>query len=120
MTLQLDASLVVVPFESLKRVTRERKYVIEDLEGMLGALAATAGGGEEPASTTAAAAAAALEKCLQQLQGLKRKVGIHGAGTVAHSHLLCRQSPTIRLRPTLSHARSAACPPACPPAVALA
>lgn len=70
----LDAGMVSVPFESLKRVTRERKYVIEEVEGVVrGVAAAVAGGPGAPA--TAADAAAHLGQYVEQLQGLKRKVG---------------------------------------------
>lgn len=86
----LDASTVSVPFESLKRVTRERKYAVEEVEGVLKGVAAAAaatapagGSGEcgivsEGGATPAEAAAARLEQYVQQLQGLKRKVGGRG------------------------------------------
>lgn len=73
MSALLDASSVSVPFESLKRVTRERKYAVEEVEGMLKGLAAAAGGdrGDDDKGATVAQ----LDQYVQQLQGLKRKVG---------------------------------------------
>lgn len=69
----LDAQAVTVPFESLKRVTRERKYAIEEVEGLLGEVQQAAGGAGGEAGSEAAAAR--LEQYEKQLQGLKRKVG---------------------------------------------
>ena len=69
----LDAGSVSVPFESLKRVTRERKYTVDEVEAVVKGVAKAAGGGGAP---SADAAAAQLEQYEQQLQGLKRKVGL--------------------------------------------
>ena len=72
----LDAHTVAVPFDSLKRVTRERKYVVEEVEGVLRGVRpdTLASGSGEGGSTPAAATAARLEQFVQQLQGLKRKL----------------------------------------------
>ena len=71
----LDAHTVGVPFDSLKRVTRERKYVVEEVEGVLrGVHPDTLASGGEGGSSSAAATAARLEQLVQQLQGLKRKL----------------------------------------------
>ncbi|PSC75906.1 macrophage erythroblast attacher [Micractinium conductrix] len=69
----LDAGSVSVPFESLKRVTRERKYTVDEVEAVVKGVAKAAGGGGAP---SADAAAAQLEQYEQQLQGLKRKLEI--------------------------------------------
>ncbi len=71
MSALLDASTVSVPFESLKRVTRDRKYAVEEVEGLLKGVAAAAAGerGDSEGAT-----AARLDQYVQQLQGLKRKV----------------------------------------------
>lgn len=69
----LDAPSVSVPYESLKRITRDRKYAIAELEGVLGGLQAAAQGGAQAPLTTQAALAS-LQQYEQQLQGLKRKV----------------------------------------------
>lgn len=76
----LDAGSVAVPFESLKRVTRERKYFIEEVEGVIKGVqtAAAAAGGGGDAGGGADAAQAHLEQYVVQLQGLKRKVGGQG------------------------------------------
>ena len=89
----LDSSSVSVPYESLKRATRERKYVIDEVEGTLRGVQAehagsSSGGGEGggegagSGSASADAVAARLDQYVQQLQGLKRKVGVAGAAAV--------------------------------------
>lgn len=80
----LDAPSVSVPYESLKRVTRDRKYAIEELEGVLRGVQAAAHGGA-PAPVTTQAALACLQQFEQQLQGLKRKVCCYDS-----RHCTCR------------------------------
>lgn len=73
--MNLDAGSVSVPYESLKRVTRERKYVIEAAEGVVAGVQAAAAEAAAGGGTAAPEAAAArLDQYVQQLQGLKRKV----------------------------------------------
>lgn len=88
MSALLDASSVSVPFESLKRVTRERKYAVEEVEGMVKGLAAAASGdrGDDDKGATVAQ----LDQYVQQLQGLKRKVGPKcWLGPSRHRSLIC-------------------------------
>ena len=59
-----------VPFESLKRTTRDRKYVIDDIEALRKGVQALAA-----APPSREQALLQLEEYMQQLQSLKRKVG---------------------------------------------
>ncbi|EFN55158.1 hypothetical protein CHLNCDRAFT_57944 [Chlorella variabilis] len=88
----LDAQAVTVPFESLKRVTRERKYAIEEVEGLLGEVQQAAGGAGGEAGSEAAAAR--LEQYEKQLQGLKRKL---------EATSLCERQELARCRARLQH-----------------
>lgn len=62
-----------MPFESLKRTTRDRKYAVDAVEETLAGLA------QAPAGDTPAAQHAdvlqRLSRYISELQGLKRKVG---------------------------------------------
>ena len=58
-----------MPFESLKRTSRDRKYVIDDVQAVVARV-------EEAAKLgTASERAAALADLASSLQNLKRKVG---------------------------------------------
>ena len=57
-----------VPLEALRRVTRERKTIIDEMEATIDAISSTAVHGPRQEK------AAALQSLLCQLQGLKRKV----------------------------------------------
>lgn len=61
---------VQVPFESLRRTTRDRKYLLDELENVLVSL--------KPATETRQGAAdpnVMIPSVLARLEGLKRKVG---------------------------------------------
>lgn len=107
----LDAGSVSVPFESLKRVTRERKYAVEEVEGVLRGVATAATGGGDgsgssgqtcPPFTPAEAASARLEHYVQQLQGLKRKL---------EATSLTESEDLGRIRARLQHLRDLGAPP---------
>lgn len=89
--MNLDAGSVSVPFESLRRVTRERKYVIEAVEGVVKGVQAAASASGADAPDTTEAAAARLDQYVQQLQGLKRKVRafLCGGGKRARVQVCC-------------------------------
>lgn len=63
----LDAPLLRVPFEGLKRAAKDRKALVDQAGEALEGLAAAAG-------SPAAQQLAALDQVLSQLQGLKRKL----------------------------------------------
>ena len=65
-----DVSLLrwQVPLEALRRITRERKTIIDEMEATIDAISSTAVHGPRQEN------AAALQNLLCQLQGLKRKV----------------------------------------------
>lgn len=112
---------IKVPFESLKRTTRERKYVVEELETLqkgIAALAAQAvaaaaqqqggssgGGGssgEQPGTFSREAALAQLEAYMAQLQGLKSKLEATG---------LLEQAEAGRVKARLDHLAELGPPP---------
>lgn len=99
MSALLDASSVSVPFESLKRVTRDRKYAVEEVEGVLKGVAAAAAGNEGGGGT---ATAAQLDQYVQQLQGLKRKLEATAEQEDAE---------LARCRARLAHLRGLGAPP---------
>jgi hypothetical protein len=71
-----------VPFESLKRTTRDRKYVIEELDAMLKGIRDTS---QKPGTSTEEVVAQ-LGGMHEQLLGIKRKVR-HGNALV----LVCQK-----------------------------
>lgn len=79
-----------VPFESLKRTTRDRKYLLDELENSIAGLAVTAASHPPPnrMQTTAA-----LDNLITQLRTLKRKVRTRVLLTLAH--LLCNSLTTL-------------------------
>ncbi|PRW44610.1 macrophage erythroblast attacher [Chlorella sorokiniana] len=95
----LDAGSVSVPYESLKRVTRERKYMIEEAEGIGKGVAAAAR--DASLAHDASAAHARLDQLLSQLQGLKRKL----EGTS-----LSEREDLARCRARLQHLRDLGAP----------
>jgi hypothetical protein len=92
---QLDAPLVRVPFESLKRAAKERKSVVDD------ACAALAGLGSL-ANSDAAAAQQGLQELEQSLHGIKRK--LEDVGKQEHDD-------AQRCRVRLDHLSSLGAPP---------
>lgn len=58
-----------VPFEALRRTTRDRKYVVDEMQEVMGALKDSAS-----ASCSYEERAAMLGQLAERLQGLKRKV----------------------------------------------
>jgi hypothetical protein len=72
----IDAPLLRVPFESLKRAAKERKAIVDEAaEAVTAAVtgAAAAGGGAEAGAGTSTAVIQ-LDALLERLQGLKRKL----------------------------------------------
>ena len=78
----IEAPLLRVPFESLKRAAKERKALVDEASEALHAALAAAGGkssaapgtGGGSSETAAAAAAAALGALAERLQGVKRRL----------------------------------------------
>lgn len=68
-TERIEGPLLRVPFESLKRVSRDRKYVIDEITSVLD----TIGAANHP-QIGKQEAIATLEHLVDRLQGLKRKV----------------------------------------------
>ncbi|KAI7844811.1 hypothetical protein COHA_001691 [Chlorella ohadii] len=99
----LDAGSVSVPFESLKRVTRERKqvlgYMIEEAEGVSKGVAAAAR--DASLAQDASAAHAHLDQLVSQLQGLKRKL---------EATSLSEREDLARCRARLQHLRDLGAP----------
>eukprot|EP00887_Chlorella_sp_A99_P005679 scaffold1.g5679.t1 len=95
--MDLESSLIRVPFESLKRTTRERKYVIDDVEAVQRGVAALAAGAPPREQ-----AVQQLEAYVQQLQSLKRKLEATGA---------VEQAEVARCHARLDHLRDLGPPP---------
>lgn len=103
----VDAPLLRVPFEGLKRAAKERKAAVDELEAALaefsrgaqalaGASQAAAPGGGSAAAADEAATAA-LEALRARLGGLKRKLGEVGAAEAGDA---------ARVAARLAHVRS--------------
>jgi macrophage erythroblast attacher len=68
---QAVARLLQVPFESLRRTTRDRKYVIDEVQSVMGRLREGGGAGAGPRSREEQAQV--LDSAVKRLQSLKRK-----------------------------------------------
>jgi macrophage erythroblast attacher len=93
----VDAPLVRAPFEALKRATRERKYVVDEVDALAARLRAAAA-----APPPAAAALALLVDAASALKGLKRKLD---AAAVAE------RADGARLAARLAHLAALGAPP---------
>ncbi|KAK9843527.1 hypothetical protein WJX81_007413 [Elliptochloris bilobata] len=65
----IDAPLIKVPFEALRRTTRDRKYVVDEMQDVMSALKQSA-----TASCSCEERASVLGQLAERLQGLKRKL----------------------------------------------
>lgn len=100
----IDAPLLRVPFESLKRAAKERKAIVDEAaEAVTAAVtgAAAAGGGAEAGAGTSTAVIQ-LDALLERLQGLKRKLADVSAQ---------EEGDADRVRVRLAHVLSLGQPP---------
>lgn len=85
-----------VPFESLRRTTRERKYVIDEVQSVMSTLHEAS---TRPCSTDEGQKT--LDSILHRLEGLKRKVGssqgcLHPSETLlAIRHIQFLETPIV-------------------------
>lgn len=76
--------MIKVPYESLKRTTRDRKYMLEELEGAMAGVSSAASQAAAGA-TVKDEAVAALDSFISKLQGIKRKLESMGEAESAEA-----------------------------------